>query len=115
MLKLTKKEFDQLKNKNKVHSTKSSSIYKSDERKHAYQLAVSTLHDLQGIMCNSLSGSSFRVETYPETKSRADLSNLHKGVEDALQGIIYKNDRQIEEFGGKYIRDMNENIELNFI
>lgn len=41
------------------------------------------------------------IELY--TDFRADISNIVKAIEDALQGIIYHNDRQVDEIHVKRI------------
>jgi len=50
--------------------------------------------------------------------NRVDLSNLIKAIEDACQGFLYENDKQIKELYGKMIpikKDKQEKIELTLI
>lgn len=44
---------------------------------------------------------SFTTEI-TRTTDRADLSNLIKALEDALQGVIYKNDLRIKKLSGEF-------------
>jgi Holliday junction resolvase RusA-like endonuclease len=53
------------------------------------------------------------IEGALRPKSKPDLSNYIKGVEDALEGVLLKNDSQVVDYGesGKWYSD-NPRIEI---
>jgi crossover junction endodeoxyribonuclease RusA len=46
------------------------------------------------------------------SKSRADTSNILKAVEDGMNGIIYVDDKQIEEIHISRIKEGNEGVDV---
>lgn len=90
----------------RVHSSrKASPIHKSDKDaalEQAYNTAVQTLCDLQGFNGYMLLGSApFDLEIGIHGKSNADGSNVYKGVEDALNKIAWRDDKQNVHFNAK--------------
>jgi len=89
------KEF---RNSGVLNTRKASTIHKdnlgNESIDTAYKQAVEAICMLKGINGDMLHSGpvGFRIE-FPD--SQADTDNLSKGVHDALQGIAYKNDKQI--------------------
>ena len=53
------------------------------------------------------------VRAYFKTKRFADITNIRKNVEDALQGILYENDRSVDHGPGERFHDpVNPRLEL---
>jgi hypothetical protein len=84
---------------NKIPNTRASSaLHKGDKGhdtlKDVYNQAVDALRHLQSVNGHLLHTGPVgaRIEA---PKSRADTDNIGKGILDALQGIIYKNDKQV--------------------
>lgn len=53
------------------------------------------------------------IKVYFKTKRFADITNIRKNVEDALQGILYDNDRNLDHGPGeRYCDPENPRVEL---
>jgi len=50
--------------------------------------------------------------TIRSSKSRADISNILKSIEDGMNGIIYVDDKQIEEIHISRIKEGNEGVDV---
>lgn len=72
-------------------------IYKSDETFSIYKQAMAVIRDIQSTMCDLLYHDDVEVEVDIIGKTKADSDNIYKGILDALQGIVYKNDRQVKK------------------
>jgi len=73
-------------------------IYQNNEFEYAYKQAVETLRYLKTIDCIMLFGSlPLEISVTIPTIARGDGSNYLKGVEDALNSIAYKDDKQIKK------------------
>jgi len=46
------------------------------------------------------------------TESKADTSNILKSIEDGMNGIIYVDDKQIEEIHISRIKEGNEGVDV---
>lgn len=81
-----------------VHSSRDSALYKNDKessKDEAYHLAIQTIRDLEGIVNTPLFGGDIATDIRVYGKTTADIDNVAKGVHDAMQGLVYENDRQI--------------------
>ena len=80
------------------NNRKTSAIHKSNENadiQQTYDVAVQTLRNLQGVDGNLFCGSdSFTLWTKIFGKSNADGVNIYKGIEDSLNKIAWKDDKQ---------------------
>lgn len=84
-----------------VQSTrKSSSLRKDDAINEVHKQAVETLRYLQGISSDMCCGGDAGVRMVFPDESRADVDNLSKAVLDAIQGIVYVNDKQVKHIIG---------------
>ena len=50
--------------------------------------------------------------TIRSSKSKADTSNILKSIEDGMNGIIYVDDKQIEEIHISRIKEGNEGVDV---
>ncbi len=97
-LRLSESEYKRLLFKEK--NTGSSPIHKSDQGadlQQAYETAVQAIRDIKGFMCDYLLPGDFELRTHTIGKTNADSDNIHKGIRDALEGIIYINDKQVKK------------------
>jgi len=79
----------------KVHNPSRSTLCKNDTKDEVFKQAVEAIRDIQGLMPDFLFRGSIGLKVTVEGKTRADIDNIFKGVSDALQGLIYKNDKQV--------------------
>jgi len=64
---------------------------------------------LKGMKLPFLEGDISAVITFSFKKScRADIDNLIKGVFDAMQGVLFKNDRQVKAVRAAITEDIGE-------
>jgi len=82
----------------KAKNTGNSPIYKDDKKasfEQEYNKAIQTIRYIQGSMPDLLFVGSLKLRVIIFGKSEADGDNIFKGVADAMQGVAYKNDKQI--------------------
>ena len=72
---------------------KASAIYKSDKEHAAYKQAVETLHYIQSLCRHYCTRASFGIRM-ALPKGQGDIDNYAKAILDALQGVVYANDKQ---------------------
>jgi len=99
---ITSREFRSL----GLESENSSSgpLHQSDKKSgqvKAYDDAVETLRHIQGLVPGHFFAGDVGLSIEVVGRTTADLDNIFKAVADGLQGLVYKNDRQIRE--GKFI------------
>ena len=88
---------------NRVHSPrKTRPIRKNNTKTKIRMQTVQKVSGVQGVCASSLFEGPFRIEVEIYGKCRADGSNILKGIEDALNGYAYKDDKQAIE--GRFIR-----------
>ena len=83
------------KNRGALHS----SLYKDNQesdKDEQYDTAIQTLRDIQGFMRDMCHRGPIGVEMDITGGKRADRDNVFKACADAMQGIVYKNDKQIK-------------------
>jgi len=97
-LRLSESEYKRLLFKEK--NTSSSAIHKSDEEAdllRVFNTAATTIFNLKSLMRDSLLRGRFKLVTLIIGETEADTDNIHKGIRDALEGIIYINDKQVKK------------------
>jgi hypothetical protein len=107
-VRLSEKEWKALQKKsNKIQGTgKTGAIHKSDqeaiiEREH--NVAVQTLRNLQMFGGDLFLGrNDFDLDISIHGKTKADDSNVYKGVEDSLNKVAYRDDKQNRHFRRKF-------------
>lgn len=89
MKKISKDEY------NKIYGAGSSGTIHSDNKIHTvYKQAMEAIRYLQSINSNMLYGGNIKIKSKIFT-NKGDGSNIFKGIEDALQGIVFKDDKQV--------------------
>lgn len=81
----------------KISLRKNSTRCSDNSIDEVYKSAVQTLCHLQNLLRSPIFRGSIQLKLKVHGKTRADLSNLFKGVEDAIQGLAYENDRQVKQ------------------
>ena len=61
------------------------------------QVAWTALPKMRGMTPCAEDGVSVRVDIYPSNRKTPDVDNVLKAVLDALQGVVYQNDRQVTQ------------------
>lgn len=85
--------------------------YKSPEAR-AYQLAVANRALVAGL--RPLSGDLALVIRWYRARRAGDTSNRIKLIEDALQGVLFENDRQIKRVVAERFEDrLNPRVEVD--
>lgn len=74
-----------------------------------HKLALAALPVLQSFCGSHLHGGDIAVKVEINNRSRADVDNVLKGILDALQGIVYENDRQVR-YAVVYDKDFSEEL-----
>lgn len=86
--------------KNKVRGTSGGTVHQSNaesDTDEAYDQAVQTLRDLEGIGLSMLFGGDVGIRVFVKGRTEADIDNIFKGVSDALQGVLYADDKQVRK------------------
>ena len=96
MIKISRYEYKRILKNRKIQSASNSSVHKDNAFDDVYKQAVETIHHIQGVMYGGLFNGLIGVECVVDGKTKADFDNIQKGVVDALEGLIYKNDRQVK-------------------
>lgn len=102
-IRLTENEYRKLKNKGK--NTSRRPIYACNTQPdldEAYDFAVQTLHDIKGFISPLWDRGIVESRFVFTGTTEADYDNIIKGVHDALQGVIYKNDKQVRNTKNEY-------------
>jgi len=71
------------------------SLHPNDAETKVHKLALATLPVLQDFCRSHLHSGDIAAKVEINHRSRADVDNVLKGILDALQGIVYENDRQV--------------------
>lgn len=105
MLRLSKSEFKKLRdstsNKGLAGDTGNSLIRKNNlepSEKRVYDQALEILRCLKSFNPDSLYAGPVKICVEADGDSRCDMDNIFKAIADGLQGICYKNDRQVKAF-----------------
>lgn len=56
-----------------------------------------------------------KVDIYVKDKRHGDVDNYIKSVQDGLNGIAYKDDKQIKVLYGRLFYDKNERVEITLV
>lgn len=84
-------------------------LCQNDPTAKVHKFAMETLPVLQSFCCSHLHGGDIAVKVEIKHRSRADIDNVLKGILDALQGIVYENDRQVR-YAVVYDKDFSEEL-----
>ena len=94
--------FERMRSADLHGARKSSPIHKDDKKagiEQAYNSAMETLHNLQGAGGSLLfRKDNFLLWSRIHGKTRADGSNIYKGIEDSLNRILFYDDQQNKTF-----------------
>lgn len=78
--------------------------YHANEIDAVCKLAIQALYDIQGISGIRIFGKgNISIRTRTHSKTRADGTNILKGVEDALNRIAYEDDKQARRSEHEFI------------
>lgn len=85
------------------------SLRQDDPTAKVHKFAMETLPVLQSFCRSHLHTEDIAAKVEIKHRSRADVDNVLKGILDALQGIVYENDRQVR-YAVVYDKDFSEEL-----
>src|SRR5690625_860911 len=56
---------------------------------------------------------SIKIDVYLNGGNQGDIDNYFKSIADALNKVVYQDDRQVKEMIGRKIEDENERVEVS--